>query len=54
MLRKTLFNIIRQEHREVSDELEKEERRPSPDVGRLTALRQKASNLRREMEHFPE
>lgn len=54
MLRNALFNIIRQEQREIEDELEKEEHRSAPDIGRLAALRQQATNLRRELEHFPE
>ena len=54
MLRKALFNIIRQEQREVEDRLVEEERNPAPDVGRLVALRAQANNLRRELEHFPE
>ena len=54
MLRKALFNIIRQEQREIEDRLVEEERRPAPDVGRLVALRDQATNLRRELEHFPE
>lgn len=52
MLRKALFNIIRQEQREVEDELEKEEHRPSPDVRKLVSLRREASSLQRELEHF--
>jgi len=52
MLRKALFNIIRQEQREVEGELEKEERSPTPDVRRLVALKQEATNLSRELEHF--
>jgi hypothetical protein len=52
MLRKALFNIIRQEQREVEGELEKEERRPAPDVGRLVGLKQEMTSLRRELEHF--
>ncbi|WP_199231792.1 hypothetical protein [Azospirillum sp. TSO35-2] len=52
MLRKALFNIIRQEQREVEDELEREEQRPAPDVRRLVGLRQEATSLRRELEHF--
>lgn len=52
MLRKALFNIIRQEQREVEDELEKEERCPAPDVGKLVSLRREVSSLRRELEHF--
>lgn len=54
MLRKALFNIIRQEQREVEDQLKVEERQPAPDGGLLTALRQQANSLRRELEHFPE
>lgn len=52
MLRKALFNIIRQEQQEVEGKLEKEERNPAPDVGRLVALKQEATSLRRELEHF--
>lgn len=52
MLRKALFNIIRQEQREVEGELEKEERSLTPDVRRLVALKQEATNLSRELEHF--
>lgn len=52
MLRKALFNIIRQEQRDVEDELEKEERSSKPDTGRLVGLRREASSLRRELEHF--
>lgn len=54
MLRKALFNIIRQEHREIEDRLEIEERSPSPDVRRVSTLRREADVLRQEMEHFPE
>lgn len=54
MLRNALFAIIRQEQREIEDRLVEEERRPTPDVGRLVALRAQATNLRRELEHFPE
>ena len=54
MLRNALFAIVRQEHREVEDRLVEEERRSAPDVGRLVALRAQATNLRRELEHFPE
>jgi len=52
MLRKALFNIIRQEQREIEDKLEQEERQSAPDVGRLVGLRQEATTLRRELEHF--
>jgi len=54
MLRNALFNIIRQEQREIEDRLVAEERRSAPDVGKLVALRQQAMNLRRELEHFPD
>lgn len=54
MLRKALFNIIRQEQLSVEGELEREELRPRPDIGKLDALRQEANNLRRELEHFTE
>lgn len=54
MLRKALFNIIRQEQRDVEDQLVEEERRPAPDVGRIVALRAEATDLRRELEHFPD
>jgi len=54
MLRKALFNIIRQEQLEIEGELEKEEHRPEPDVGRLAALRLEASALRRELERVAE
>lgn len=52
MLRKALFNIIRQEQREVEDELEREERRSVPDSSRLVGLRQEMTSLRRELEHY--
>lgn len=52
MLTKALFNIIRQEQREVENELEREERRPAPDSMRIGVLRQQATSLRRELEHF--
>jgi hypothetical protein len=54
MLRKALFNIIRQEQLEIEGELEKEEMRPAPDVDKLAALRQEANSLRRELEHVAE
>lgn len=54
MLRKALFNIIRQEQQEVEVELRNEERRPAPDLCRLAALRREASSLRRELEHYVE
>lgn len=52
MLRKALFNIVRQEQRDVEDELQKEERRSAPDHGRMRELRQEAQSLRRELEHY--
>ncbi|MBK1840092.1 Mg2+ and Co2+ transporter CorA [Azospirillum lipoferum] len=52
MLRKALFNIIRQEQREIEDKLEREEQQQSPDVRRIVGLRQEATSLRRELEHF--
>ena len=52
MLRNALFNIIRQEQREIEDELEKEERSTTPDAGRMVALKREVTDLRRELEHF--
>lgn len=52
MLRKALFNIIRQEQRTLADELEKEERSSIPDRDRLMALRREVGDLRRELEHY--
>lgn len=52
MWRKALFNIIRQEQRDVEDQLEKEERRASPDTRRMNDLRREAQDLRRELEHY--
>ena len=54
MLRKALFNIIRQEQRAVEDRLEVEASNPIPDERRVTSLRRLADNLREELEHFPE
>lgn len=54
MLRKALFNIIRQEQRAVEDRLEVEASNPTPDERRVTSLRRLADNLREELEHFPE
>ena len=54
MLRRTLFNIIRQEHQELEDQIAEERRRPSPDSNRLRFLQQQECSLRREMESFPE
>lgn len=53
MLRATLFNIIRQECRQVENEIAEEERRPSPDRSRLTDLQKKEVSLRRELDSFP-
>ena len=52
MLKEALVDIIRQEQREIEDELRKEQCRPVPDSGRVGALRQEASSLSRELEHF--
>jgi hypothetical protein len=54
MLRKALFNIIRQEQRAVEDRLEVEASNPTPDERRVSSLRRQADNLREELEHFPE
>lgn len=54
MLRNALFNIIRQEQREIEDRLEVEEHQTAPDTQRLNTLRQQAVSLRQELEHFPE
>ena len=54
MLRRTLFNIIRQEHQHLEDQIAEEQRRPSPDGNRLKYLQQQEFSLRREMESFPE
>lgn len=54
MLRKALFNIIRQEQLEIEGELEREELQSLPDTDKLASLRQEANNLRRELEHFVE
>ena len=54
MLRRTLFNIIRQEHRQLEDQIAEERRRPTPDRHRLTVLQQEEFSLRRELESFPE
>lgn len=54
MLRKALFNIIRQEQRQVEGQIEVEESSPSPDVRRVSSLRREADTLRQELEHFPE
>ncbi len=50
MLRKALFNIIRLEQRQLEERIVEEEKRPTPDVGRLVALRREESSLRRELE----
>lgn len=52
MLRKALFNIIRQEQRDVEDRLETECRRNDPDDLKLRELRAEAFALRRELEHY--
>ena len=50
MLRDTLFTIIRQEQRQLEDQIAAEQKRPAPDTSRLTALRREATSLRRELE----
>lgn len=52
MLRVALFNIIRQEQRDVEDRLESECRRVVPDDDKLRELRAEAFSLRRELEHY--
>lgn len=54
MLRRALFNIIRQEHRDIEDKLELEAKAPSPDERRVSTLRHQADSLQQELEHFPE
>lgn len=54
MLRRALFNIIRQEHRDIEDRLVLEEKASSPDERRVSTLRHQADSLRQELEHFPE
>ncbi|MGQ9365981.1 hypothetical protein [Azospirillum sp. A39] len=54
MLKNVLFNIIRQEQRDVEERLEEEGRRPDPDGRKLSALRREAKMLRRELDHFPD
>ncbi len=50
MLRKALFNIIRLEQRQLEERIAEEQKRPAPDVSRLTALRREEGHLRRELE----
>ena len=50
MLRNALFSFIRQEERQLEDQIAAEQKRPTPDAARLTALRQEARSLRRELE----
>ncbi|MEI6559965.1 MAG: hypothetical protein WCO00_16310 [Rhodospirillaceae bacterium] len=52
MLRNALFSIIRQEERQLEDQIEAEQKRPAPDLARLSALRQEAKSLRRELEIY--
>lgn len=54
MLRRALFNIIRQEHRDIEDKLELEAKAPAPDERRVSTLRHQADSLQQELEHFPE
>ena len=52
MLRDALFNIIRQERRQLEDEIAAEQTRADPDSARLSALRREESSLRRELERY--
>jgi hypothetical protein len=52
MLRKALFNIIRLEQRQLEEQIAEEQKRPAPDVGRLTALRREEKSLRQELEQY--
>ena len=52
ILRNALFSIIRQEERQLEDQIEAEAKRPAPDMVRLSALRQEAKSLRRELEIY--
>ncbi|MEI6986351.1 MAG: hypothetical protein WCK65_09485 [Rhodospirillaceae bacterium] len=55
MLMDTLFGIIRQEQRQLEDEIAAEERkRPTPDLARLSFLRTEQTSLRRELELYAE
>ena len=54
MLKKVLFGIIRQEQLDLEGEIAKEQKRPTPDMTRICALRQEASSLRRELECYAE
>jgi hypothetical protein len=52
MLRNVLFNIIRQEQRQLEDQIALEQEQAAPDQRRLSRLRQEAFSLRRELEHY--
>ena len=52
MLRSALFSIIRQEERQLEDEIAAEQKRPAPDLVRLSALHREAKSLRRELEIY--
>jgi len=52
MLRNALFTIIRQEQRQLEDEIALEQKRPAPDMARLSDLRKEAVSLRRELEIY--
>jgi len=52
MLRNALFSIVRQEQRQLEDAIAAEQKRPAPDTARLSALRQEATSLRRELEIY--
>lgn len=53
-MKTTFINIIRQEERQLADEIDKEQRRPAPDSDRLSELEQEAHSLRRHLERIPE
>lgn len=54
MLRNALFGIIRQEHRQLEDAIAEEQKRPAPDLARLTAMRREETSLRRELGFYAE
>ena len=54
MLRRALFNIIRQEHDQLEDRIAQEQRQGPANDQHLSALRQEEQSLRREMELFSE
>lgn len=54
MLRRTLFDVLRQEQQELMSTIAAEERKARPDRIKLATLRQQVRDLRTEMEQFPE